>query len=282
VHEPRLEPLGIIAGKGAYPRVLATSAREEGVPRLFAVAFKKETDRIIEELVDDVKWLAVGQLNGLLDAFAESGVKQVVMAGQITPTHLFRVRPDRGMLELLAGLKERNAHTIFGAVGEKLRERGIELKPASLFMQAAMPEAGILSRRSPVASEEADIALGIRVAQTVGELDIGQTVIVKEGTVVAVEAFEGTDAAITRAGKLAGASTVVVKAAKPGHDMRFDIPVVGKRTLKRLKKAKASVLAVEAGRCIFLDREAVVAQADRQGLCLVVLPAGRPPEGRTG
>ena len=162
--ESTQEPLGIIAGNGVYPRELAKSARSQGVPRLVAVAFRKETDPAIGELVDEANWLAVGQLQAMLDAFRESGVRQVVMAGQITPTHLFRVRPDRLMLELLAGLPERNAHTIFSAVGDRLREQGIELKPASLFMGAAMPDAGVLTARAPSDAELGDIQLGMRVA----------------------------------------------------------------------------------------------------------------------
>ena len=207
---PMPEPLGIIAGKGAYPRALAQSARSAGVPRLFAVAFKKETDPVINEVADEVVWMAVGQLKAMLDAFAASGMKQVVMAGQITPTHLFRVRPDKMMIDLLAGLRERNAHTIFSAVGDALQEIGIELKPASLFMEAAMPEAGVLTARAPSDAERSDIALGVRVAHTTSRLEIGQTVVIKDGTILAVEAFEGTDATIKRAGKLGGPGAVLI------------------------------------------------------------------------
>ena len=274
------DPLGVIAGRGAYPLVLARAARDQGVPFLFAVAFKRETDRAIEELVDEVHWLPVGRLKRMLDAFTEAGVRQVVMAGQITPTHLFRVRPDRAMIELLAGLHERNAHTIFAAVGEKLAERGIALQPASLYMESAMPEAGVLTRRAPTEAERADIALGVRVARTTSDLDIGQTVVVKEGVIVAVEALEGTDAAIRRAGELAGPGVVVVKAAKRGHDMRFDIPVVGEQTLKVLKKEGAAVLAIEAGRSILLDRDRVIEKADQQGLSIVALAGDEDGEDR--
>ena len=263
--------LGIIAGKGAYPFELARSARRQGIRRLFAVGFKGETSPALAQEVDELAWLKVGQLTAMLDAFAGAGVTQVVMAGQITPTNLFRVRPDRAMLELLGGLAQRNAHTIFGAVGGALRDRGIELKPASLFMEDCMPAAGVLTARAPDARERADIELGRRVARITSGLEIGQTVVLKEGTIVAVEAFEGTDATLRRAGKLAGAGMVVVKTAKQGHDMRFDIPVIGERTLRVLGKVKASVLAVEAGRCIVLDRPAVVALADRAGMSVVAV-----------
>jgi DUF1009 family protein len=272
--DPPTEPqdaLGIIAGKGAYPFELARSARKQGVRRLFAVGFKGETRPALAQEVDELVWLKVGQLKAMLDAFQTAGVGQVVMAGQITPTSLFRVRPDRAMVELLAGLEERNAHTIFAAVAAAMRERGVILKPASLFMEDCMPAAGTLTARGPDQRELADIELGRSVARVTSGLEIGQTVVVKEGTIVAVEAFEGTDATLRRAGKLAGAGTVVVKTAKPGHDMRFDIPVIGERTLRVLGKTRASALALEAGRSIILDRPRVVATADRAGIAMVAV-----------
>ncbi len=266
-----LKPLGIIAGNGAYPIELARSARSQGVSRIVAVAFRKETKPEIADLVDEVTWLPIGQLQAMLDAFTGSEVRQVVMAGQISPTHLFRVRPDRLMLELLAGLSERNAHTIFSAVGDRLADIGIELKPASMFMEATMPAPGVLTARQPTDRESADIQLGIRVARATSGLDIGQTVVVKEGTILAVEAFEGTDEAIKRAGRLGGAGAVAVKWPKPGHDIRFDIPVIGRKTLKRLKKAGVSALAVRAGCCILLERERVLETANDDGLCIVAM-----------
>jgi DUF1009 family protein len=265
------EQLGIIAGKGVYPRLFAEAARAQGVARLFAVAFEKETDPVIERCADEVRWLKIGQLQALLDAFQSAGVQAAVMVGQITPTHLFRVRPDKAMLSLLASLKTRNADTIFGAVGDALRGVGVELMPAHMFMESAMPDPGVLTRRAPTETEQQDIELGLRVAKTTSGLEIGQTVVVKEGTILAIEAFEGTDAAIERAGALGGAGAVVVKAAKRGHDMRFDIPVIGERSLKSLKRAKAAVLAVEANRTILLERDKIVRLADKQGLCIVAV-----------
>ena len=213
---PIPESLGIIAGKGVYPRLLADSARKQGVKRLFAVAFRKETDPVLEKYADQVEWLYLGQLGAMLDAFKASGVKHAVMAGQITPTHLFRIRMDAPMLALLARLRVRNAETIFGAVGDELKKIGVELLPASLFMEHTMPEAGVLSARRPTEQERADIELGMNVAKLTSGLDIGQTVVIKNGTILAVEAFEGTDAAIARAGELGGAGAVVVKVAKRG------------------------------------------------------------------
>lgn len=273
--QSEVKELGVIAGRGAYPRVLAESARAQGVERIFVVAFKKETDRVIEHYADEVRWLHLGRLGQLLDAFRESGVQLVVMAGQITPTHLFHLRMDKPMLTLLGRLKERNAHTIFGAIAEELSGIGIELGEASLFMESAMPKPGVLAGRSPDAREEADIELGIRVAKTTSSLEIGQTVVVKAGTILAVEAFEGTDKTIERAGQLAGPGAVVVKVAKQGHDMRFDIPVIGERTLRKLKKAGVTVLALEARRTILLDEEKVIERAKRMGLCLIAVEVER-------
>jgi len=268
-HPP--EALGIIAGKGAYPHLLAESARQQGVRRVFAIAFKKETDPLIEKRADEVKWIHLGQFGAMLDALKASGVKHAVMAGQITPTHLFTIRMDAKMLELLRKLPARNADTIFGAVGDELKAIGIELLPASTFMEAHMPKAGLLSRRAPTDSEQRDIELGRHVALTTSGLDIGQTVVVKEGAILAVEAFEGTDETIERAARLGGPGIVIVKTAKKGHDMRFDIPVIGLHTMKVLKKARAAALAVEAGRSILLEREQVVEEANRLNLCMIAM-----------
>lgn len=264
--------LGIIAGKGAYPLQLAQSARAQGVEKLFAVAFYKETFPEIEDLVDDVVWVRVGQLRKLLDAFEERQITQAVMAGQITPSNLFRLRPDRDAIEMLASLPHKNAHTIFGAISERLEQVGVVLRAASMFMESSMPDAGLIGTREPTEQERMDIELGLRVARTTSDLDIGQTVVVKDGTILAVEAFEGTDATIRRAGKVGRGGGVVVKVAKGNHDMRFDIPVIGTQTMKNLKKAKITTLAVEAGRCILLEREKLEKQAAAMGICFIAMP----------
>ena len=265
------ESIGIIAGRGAYPLMLAESARQQGVKRIVAIAFKKETRPGIEPLVDETRWITLGQYGHMLDELKQSGVKTAVMAGQITPTHLFRVRFDAKLIELLKKLKNRNAETIFSAIAEDLQKIGIELMHASMFMESHMPKAGLLSKRAPTESETADIKLGLSIAKTTSALDIGQTVVIKEGTVLAIEAFEGTDDTILRAGTLGGPGSVIVKVAKPGHDMRFDIPVIGLHTLKVLKKAKATALALEAGRAIILDKDELIKQADKMNLCLTVI-----------
>jgi len=269
------ELLGLIAGKGVYPQLVAAGAKKRGVRKVVAVAFRGETDRAIEKHADEVKWVYLGQLGVVLDELQAAGVKKAIMAGQITPTHLFRLRFDRKALEILRRLKLRNAETIFGAVAAELKACGIDLLPASTFMEDHMPQAGTLSRRSPTEAEKQDIDLGLKAARITSNLDIGQTVIVKEGTILAVEAFEGTNAAIRRAAALGGSGIVIVKVAKQGHDMRFDIPVVGLETMRLLKKVKAAVLAVEAGRAILLEMDRVISEADRIGLCLVAIPCDR-------
>ncbi len=265
------DKLVIIAGKGAYPRILAESARAGGIGHIFVLAFKGETNRSIVPLADKVRWVPVGRLLEFLEVLRDFGADQAVMAGQITPTALFRLRPDKAMFKLLSKLEKRNAETIFGAVGEEMRKIGVELKPASLFMQNAMPSAGPLTARTPDDRERIDIALGLDVAKTTSSLDIGQTVVIKEGTILAVEAFEGTDRTILRAGKLGGTGGVVVKVAKRGHDMRFDIPVIGLKSLKIFKKAGISALAIEAGRTILLERKKIVSVADTMNLAILAV-----------
>lgn len=260
------ETLGVIAGLGSYPWQLARSAHAQGVKRVVAFAFKGETERVIGKYADEVVWLHLGSLGALLDAVKARGTTKIVMAGQIKPTRLFTLRLDAKALAILRTLKTKNAHTIFGAIGDELKAVGAELMPAYLFMETEMPAAGVLGRRVPDAREQADIQLGAKVAKVTSGLEIGQTVAVKDGTVLAVEGFEGTDETILRAGRLGGPGGVVVKVAKLGHDMRFDIPIIGLRTFKMLKKAKISCLAVEAKRTILLEREKLVAEADRLGI----------------
>ncbi|MDA0322619.1 MAG: UDP-2,3-diacylglucosamine diphosphatase LpxI [Verrucomicrobia bacterium] len=265
------DELGLIAGRGTYPTTLAESARGQGIKRLVTVAFEGETDKRLEALSDETTWIRVGQLESLLDALRDSGVKHAVMAGQLAPTKLFKVRMDKMMRDLLQDLPERNAQTIFGAIGDRLADIGIELLPASVFMESAMPAPGPLSARHPTECEQSDIELGIRVAKETSGLDIGQTVVVKEGTILAVEAFEGTDAAIERAGKLGGPGAVVIKMSKDQHDMRFDIPVIGIKTIKLLARIKAGALAVEAGRSIILEQEDVMILADRHNIAVIAI-----------
>jgi len=263
------ESLGLVAGRGTYPWQLARSAHLQGVKRVVAFAFKGETERDIKRYADEVVWLHLGSVDALLNAVKAAGVRHVVMAGQIRPTRLYNLRLDARTLAILRQIKKRNAHTIFGAVADELKGIGAELLPAYCFMENEMPAAGGLSSREPTDREWSDIRLGAQVAKVTSGLDIGQTVVVKEGTVLAVEGFEGTDETIRRAGRLGGPGGVVVKVAKRNHDMRFDIPIIGLRTFKMLKKARISCLAVEARRTILLAREQLIAEANRLGIAFV-------------
>lgn len=275
-HPAGIDHLLLIAGRGVYPIELARRAREAGVRKIDALCFKGETDRALSPHVDQMTWVNVGSLGAFLEAARTFSARDAVMVGQIRPTNLFRVRLDDPMRRLLASIPIRNAETLFGAAGAELGRLGITLRPASLFMEAAMPAAGQLSERAPTEQEARDLELGARVAKRVSGLDIGQTVVVKTGTLLAVEAFEGTDQAILRAARLGGPGAVVVKAAKRGHDMRFDIPVIGLHTFQTLRKARISALGVEAGRTILLQREELIQQARRLSIAFVALAMPDP------
>jgi len=259
----------VIAGKGAYPLELARSAREQGISRISCVAFKGETQKDIETVCDEVTWLHVGHLASFREAAAAAHVSQAVMAGQITPSNLFLARLDKPMMELLAGLPQKNADTIFGAVADELAELGITLLPAHQFLESCRVPPGALTAQEPDEQTWADIRQGIELASTCAKLQAGQSVAIKNGTVIAVEGFEGTDDMILRAGKLAGEGCVVVKVSQIDHDSRWDIPVVGLTTLKSLKKAKCHCLAIEANQVIVLEREKLIHTANELGISIV-------------
>lgn len=263
------DALGIIAGSGAYPLLVAHSARAAGVSKIAAVAFTGETDAALSQHVDAIEWLRVGQLGRLLSFFKSAGVRHAMMAGQIAPRNLFDVRPDVKTLLLLAKLKRRNAETIFGAIADELAAVGVELLPATTFLDDAVAPVGLIAGRALSRREEADVAFGLQIAKEVSRLDIGQTVLVKGGTVVAVEAFEGTNEAIKRGGALARKGAVLVKVAKPNQDMRFDVPVIGPETIKVAASANVRVLAVEAGRTLLLDKPELIAAAAAHGISIV-------------
>ncbi len=264
----------VIAGKGVYPLELAQGARAAGVRRIEAIAFKGETDPTLGRYVDRMAWLRLGRLRDVLDAVAATKISHAVLAGQITPTSLFHVRPDLQTLRLLREIRVKNADTLFGRFCDELRKMGLTILPAWQFMHQTMPDAGLLAGPPPTPEQEQDIQLGLQTAKALSGLNIGQTVAVKEGVILAVEAFEGTDATIRRAGALGGQGIVVVKVARLGHDERFDIPVIGTRTLEGLRKVRAALLAVEAGRTIILEKEKVVETARRQNLTLLAVDVG--------
>ena len=263
------DALAIIAGSGAYPPQVAQSARRAGVKNIVAAAFTSETDPALAQQVDAIEWMRVGQLGKLLSFFKAAGVRHAIMAGQIAPKNLFDVRPDVKTLLLLARLKRRNAETIFGAIADELAAVGIELLPATMFLEDALAQPGLMAGRALDRREEADVRYGFEIAKEVSRLDIGQTVVVKDGTVVAVEAFEGTNEAIRRGGTLARKGAVVVKVAKPNQDMRFDVPVIGAQTIEVAAAANVRVIAVEAGRTLLLEKQDLVTAANDRGISVV-------------
>ena len=266
-----MEPLGIIAGNGEFPLILARAARQQGC-RVIAAAFTGETQPAVEQAVDEIEWIKLGQLNKLSEVFTKRGIKRAVMAGGITPANLFKnLSLDLRMIAVAARLKVRNAETIFGAIAEELGKDGVALLDPRPFLGDAVPQAGNLTCGKPSNEQQDDIAFGLKIAKEVSRLDIGQTVVVTRGTVLAVEGFEGTDACIRRGGELAGdkGGGVAVKVSKPNQDFRFDIPCVGQKTIESCAAGRIAVLAIEAGSSLLLGREQIVAAADRQDLRIV-------------
>lgn len=265
MRSPTIEKLGLIAGSRSLPLALAREARRLGVKRLVAVGFENETSPELEGLVDELVWVRVGQLTKLIEAFTRNGVHHCVMAGQVAPKNLFDLRPDWRALTLLLRLKEKNAHTLFGAVADELKRAGVELIEATPWLQPMLAAPGFHLGPKLSAAQREDAAFGFRMAKEVSRLDIGQTVVVKNGAVLAVEAFEGTDTCLTRGGSLAGpkGGAVAVKVAKEDHDMRFDIPCIGPQTLETCGASGIAVLAVEAGKTLVLEMEAVEQLARR-------------------
>ncbi len=254
--ETAIDTLGLIAGSRSLPFMLARQARAMGVKRLVAVAFDGETDPGLADLVDDIVWLKVGQLSRMIRAFNDRAVNQCVMVGQIAPSNLFNLRPDLRAAKVLLTLKERNAHTLFGAIADELGKDGVELVSAVPWLEPVMPREGYLAGPQPSDAQRADIDFGLRIAKEVSRLEIGQIVVVKDGTVLAVEGFEGTDACLRRGGGLAGkkGGAVAVKVAKKNHDLRFDIPCIGPQTIRSCAESGVSVLALEAGRTLLLEQ----------------------------
>ena len=263
-----MENLIVIAGSGNYPRHVVEGAKKAGVPRVDVLAVKGSTERATCKAADGVHWITLGGIAEGIRWMGAKGYDGAILAGQINPLSLFRGRFDDEVKGWLAELPVKNAHSIFGKLIEKIEAAGVTVFPASLYMDEHIPGEGLVTKRALSDGEKSDVRHAAEVARDVGRHDIGQTVIVRSGMVLAVEAFEGTNAAIRRGGKLAGKGSVVFKAAREGHDMRFDIPVVGLKTLKTMKKAGATALAFQAGRLVLLDRADVIAFADRHGIAI--------------
>jgi hypothetical protein len=268
-----IESLGIIAGNRSLPLIFAKEARRQGVKRLVAVAFEGETDPALAPLVDEIVWLRVGQLSKMITAFTGRGIKQCIMAGQIAPKNLFEVRPDLRALALLMRLREKNAHTVFGAIADELKREGVDLIEATPWLKPLMPVNGFQLGPKLSEAQRADVEFGLRLAKEISRLEIGQTVVVKDGTALAVEAFEGTDKCLARGGELAGPSggAVAVKVARDKHDLRFDIPCLGPQTLEICAAARISALAFEAGKSLLLEQETCERLARKHKIALTTV-----------
>ncbi len=269
-----MQKIGIIAGNGEFPIEFAKAAKEKGMT-VVAVAHEGETRPELAETVDTIIWVRVGQLGKLIKAFKDHGVHDVLMAGGIRKTHLFSgAMPDLRGAALLARLIAKKDDSILRGVAAELESEGITVRESTLYLDNLLAPAGILTRRRPSREEQGDIEFGWQMAKEIGRLDIGQTVVVKQRSVVAVEAAEGTDETIRRGGGLCRSGAVVVKICKPGQDLRFDLPATGLRTIETMEEVHASCLAVEAGKTIMMQREAVLQRADRAGISIVALDAG--------
>jgi DUF1009 family protein len=262
---------GLIAGNGAYPGIMARAARKAGETRLIAAAFENETDPALANLVEEVEWMRVGQLARLCKFFKSRGVTRAVMVGQIAPKNLFDLRPDFRALAVLARTPKRNAESLFGAIADELAKDGVELLSAVTYLDDLMPGPGYTAGPPLKPRQWRDLAYGYEIAKEVSRLDIGQTVVVRNGTVLAVEAFEGTNEAIKRGGAMGRKESLMVKVSKPGQDMRFDVPVVGRITLKVAAEAGIRAIGIEAGKTLLLEKEQVEQDARDLKISLVTL-----------
>lgn len=267
-----MKPLGLLAGSGRFPFLVAEEARKAGRP-VVAVAFIEHADPALEKVVDSIHWAYIGQMNKWIKIFKEAGVSDVVMAGLVRHSNMFenfqKFRPDVRLLKLFWKLKDRRADGILGAVGDELAKDGLHLQPSIMHLTHCLAPLGPLTKRKPTADEKADIEFGLKIAKAIAGQDIGQTVCVKGKAVVAVEAMEGTDRCIRRAGEISKGNFVIVKVAKPKQDLRFDVPVIGLNTLETFAEAGGGVLAVEAGKTLVLDKEKLYAWADHRKIAIV-------------
>lgn len=275
-----MERIGLIAGNGKFPLLVLDAARARGAEVVVA-AIKEETFPEIESHgAAAVYWMSLGELGRLIDTFKREGVRRAIMAGQVKHKQIFSsIRPDWRLAKLLLSLGTRNTNSLLGGVAKVLADEGITLEDSTSFLQPLLARAGVLTRRPPTEAEQKDFAYGRQVARHLAQFDIGQTVVVAEAACVAVEAMEGTDATIERAGRIMAAlegesSTLrrhltIVKVAKPNQDMRFDVPVVGVKTIEVMRQAGATCLALDAGKCLLLDGDAIMTAADAAGICVV-------------
>ena len=267
-----MKKIGLIAGNRKFPLLFAASAKKKNC-KIIAVAIKGDTSPKLKKFVDKIYWLKLSEFQKMFEIFQAEAVEGVVMAGQISPCRLFSKETLRSpeLSQILDTLKDKKADTLFGAVAKKLEAAGLILLDSTTFIEEYLPKKGTLTKQEPDFNTWEDVYFGLSLAKAVANLDIGQTVAVKTKAIVAVEAFEGTDNLIRRAGKIGRGKVVIVKVSKPKQDMRFDIPVIGLNTIKNLIRAKCNCLAFEAGKTLFIDREESIRLADRQGISIVAV-----------
>jgi DUF1009 family protein len=273
------ERYALIAGNGQFPLLVLREARRQGVD-MVVLALREETAPEIEQLGARVHWVSLGELQKALGILRQEAVRKAVLAGQVKHTQIFSdIPPDPVLKQLLTLLPQKNTDALVGGIARALEMLGIEVVNSTLFVERLLAAPGLLSRRAPDAEEEADITYGRHIAREIARLDLGQTVVVSQRACVAIEAMEGTDATIERAGQLAqGRRLVVVKVSKPQQDMRFDVPVVGLKTLEVMKAENATALALDAGRTLIFDREEFTGRADDYNLAVVALAPDEPED----
>ncbi|HSL54572.1 MAG TPA: UDP-2,3-diacylglucosamine diphosphatase LpxI [Pyrinomonadaceae bacterium] len=260
---------GLIAGNGKFPFMVVDGARRSGVP-LVVAAIREETDPEMDQLAERVKWVGIGQLGRMIRFFKEEGVEKAIMAGQVKHVQIFsRAVPDARMLKVLLRLPRRNTDALIGAIATELESEGIELVDSTYFLQDSLPQSGTLTRREPSKQEREDINYGLEIAREIARLDLGQTIVVRGQACVAIEAMEGTDETIRRAGRLAKGRLTVVKVAKPHQDMRFDVPVVGVPTIEAMVEAGATCLCITAGKTLMFDRDQMIRTAEKYKISIL-------------
>ena len=261
--------LGLIAGNGKFPFLVLEGAKRAGTPVAVA-AIREETDPAIESLADRLTWVGIGQLGKMLRFFKDEGVDNAIMAGQVKHVQIFsRAIPDVRMLKMLLRLPRRNTDALIGAVANELASEGIELIDSTFFLKDQLPQPGTLTKRAPDERERTDVEYGLEIARGIAGMDLGQTIVVRDRACVAIEAMEGTDAVIRRAGELVRGRLTVVKIAKPDQDMRFDVPVVGVPTIESMKQSGATCLCLTAGKTLMFDREDMIALANKHKIAIV-------------
>jgi len=266
-----MNKIGLIAGNGNFPIAFAQAAKLKGL-QVIAVAHEGETLPELAQLVDAIFWVKVGQLGKIITILKEQGVVDVLMAGGIKKTRFFgNTLPDMRGMALLAKMAHKKDDSLLRAVAEELESEGITVRESTLFLDSIVAQQGLLTKRKPSKEERRDIEFGWQMAKEIGRLDIGQTVVVKDQVILAVEAIEGTDEAIRRGGRLCGQGAVVVKVCKPQQDLRFDLPAIGTQTIKSMLEVQASCLAVEAGKTIIIERETVINDANRAGITIIAM-----------